>query len=135
VFFPKKAVLGFEAGQKKSATAMPGAGHCHRQGADRCPERCDRWLPRVGLSTNVAGAAQAVGGLFAMSADAVKFLFRRPFQTREFLRQTWFPTQVSLVPTLMVAIPFTVLVSFTINILLRELGRRIWPVRARLLVR
>jgi hypothetical protein len=33
---------------------------------------------------------------------------------------------------LMVAIPFTVLVSFTINILLRELGRRIWPVRARL---
>jgi hypothetical protein len=40
VFFPKKAVLGFEAGQKKSATAMPGAGHCHRQGADRCPERC-----------------------------------------------------------------------------------------------
>ena len=30
--------------------------------------------------------------------------------------------RVSLAPTLLVAIPFTVLVSFTLNILLRELG-------------
>ncbi len=64
---------------------------------------------------------QAVGGLFAMSADAVKFLFRRPFQGREFLEQCWFIARVALAPTLL-AIPFTVLVSFTLNILLRELG-------------
>jgi phospholipid/cholesterol/gamma-HCH transport system permease protein len=70
----------------------------------------------------VAGPLQAVGGLFAMTADAVKFTFRRPFQTREFLEQAWFIVRVSLVPTLLVAIPFTVLVSFTLNILLRELG-------------
>ncbi|GAA3166592.1 hypothetical protein GCM10020255_052520 [Rhodococcus baikonurensis] len=30
--------------------------------------------------------------------------------------------RVSMVPTVLVAIPFTVLVSFTINILLREIG-------------
>ncbi len=30
--------------------------------------------------------------------------------------------KVSLVPTLLVAIPFTVLVAFTLNILLREIG-------------
>ena len=65
---------------------------------------------------------QAVGGLFAMSADAVQFVFRRPFQWREFLEQCWFIARVSLAPTLLVAIPFTVLVSFTLNILLRELG-------------
>lgn len=70
----------------------------------------------------VAGPLQTVGGLFAMTADAVKFTFRRPFQTREFLEQAWFIVRVSLVPTLLVAIPFTVLVSFTLNILLRELG-------------
>ncbi|WP_063130693.1 MlaE family ABC transporter permease [Nocardia fusca] len=70
----------------------------------------------------VTGPLQTVGGLFAMTADAVKFTFRRPFQTREFLEQAWFIVRVSLVPTLLVAIPFTVLVSFTLNILLRELG-------------
>lgn len=64
----------------------------------------------------------AVGGLFAMSADAVRFVFRKPFQWREFLEQAWFVARVSLAPTLLVAIPFTVLVSFTLNILLRELG-------------
>ena len=65
---------------------------------------------------------QAIGGLFAMSADAVRFVFQRPFQWREFLEQSWFVARVSLAPTLLVAIPFTVLVSFTLNILLRELG-------------
>lgn len=65
---------------------------------------------------------QAVGGLLAMSSDAVKFLFRRPFQGRELLEQSWFVARVSLMPTVLVAIPFTVLVSFTLNILLRELG-------------
>lgn len=57
-----------------------------------------------------------------MSADAIKFLFRRPFQGREFLDQSWAVARVAIVPTLLVAIPFTVLVSFTLNILLRELG-------------
>ncbi|MGV0039446.1 MlaE family ABC transporter permease [Mycobacterium colombiense] len=57
-----------------------------------------------------------------MAADAAKFLFRRPFQGREFLEQSWFVARVSMMPTLLVAIPFTVLVSFTLNILLRELG-------------
>jgi hypothetical protein len=57
-----------------------------------------------------------------MSADAVRFVFRRPFQRREFLEQCWFIARVALAPTLLVAIPFTVLISFTLNILLRELG-------------
>ncbi|AEV72965.1 hypothetical protein MycrhN_2376 [Mycolicibacterium rhodesiae NBB3] len=47
---------------------------------------------------------QGVGGLFVMSADAVKFLFHRPFQGREFVGQSWFIVRVSLVPTLLVAI-------------------------------
>ena len=65
---------------------------------------------------------QAIGGFFAMAADAILFMFRRPFQWREFLEQAWFVARVSLAPTLLVAVPFTVLVSFTLNILLRELG-------------
>ena len=61
-------------------------------------------------------------GTVRVSADAVRYVFHRPFQWREFLEQSWFVARVSLAPTLLVAIPFTVLVSFTLNILLRELG-------------
>jgi phospholipid/cholesterol/gamma-HCH transport system permease protein len=65
---------------------------------------------------------QAVGGLMQMAVDAIGFAFRRPFQSREFFEQCWFLVRVAFIPTLFVAIPFTVLVSFTLNILLRELG-------------
>jgi phospholipid/cholesterol/gamma-HCH transport system permease protein len=65
---------------------------------------------------------QAVGGYFDLVADTARALFRRPFQRREFIDQAWFIARVSIVPTVLVAIPFTVLVSFTINILLREIG-------------
>lgn len=57
-----------------------------------------------------------------MSLETFRAMFRRPFQLREFLDQTWMIARVSLVPTLLVAIPFTVLVAFTLNILLREIG-------------
>jgi phospholipid/cholesterol/gamma-HCH transport system permease protein len=82
----------------------------------------ERWSSGISLPNGLSGAMQAIGGLVAMSADAVKFVFRRPFQWREFLDQSWFVARVALLPTLLVAIPFTTLISFTLNILLRELG-------------
>jgi phospholipid/cholesterol/gamma-HCH transport system permease protein len=57
-----------------------------------------------------------------MMIDTGRAAFQRPFQFREFLDQTWMIARVSLVPTLLVSIPFTVLVAFTLNILLREIG-------------
>ena len=65
---------------------------------------------------------RAVGAFFDMSWFTLRAVFSRPFQMREFLDQTWMIARVSLVPTLLVAIPFTVLVAFTLNILLREIG-------------
>ena len=73
----------------------------------------------------LAAPARAVGGFVEMSIDTFIKIFRRPFQFREFLDQTWMIARVSLVPTLLVAIPFTVLVAFTLNILLREIGARV----------
>lgn len=64
----------------------------------------------------------AVGELYAMSVATMRGIFVRPFQWREFLIQAWFIVRVSLVPTLLVALPFTVLVIFTLNVLLVELG-------------
>jgi phospholipid/cholesterol/gamma-HCH transport system permease protein len=74
------------------------------------------------VKDQLAVPARAVGGFFEMSGDTFRAIFRRPFQFREFLEQTWMIARVSLVPTLLVAIPFTVLVAFTLNILLREIG-------------
>ena len=42
--------------------------------------------------TNIADPLQTVGGLFAMAADAVTCVFRRPFQTREFVTRLGPPT-------------------------------------------
>lgn len=65
---------------------------------------------------------RAVGGFFQMTAEVFRAMVRPPFQGREFVDQAWFVARVSMVPTVLVAIPFTVLVSFTLNILLREIG-------------
>ena len=52
----------------------------------------------------------------------VRFVFKRPFPVAGVLEQAWFVARVSLAPTLLVAIPFTVLVSFHVEHLVAELG-------------
>ncbi len=75
------------------------------------------------ISSAKAGApVRALGGFFAMALDTLVSIPRRPFAWREFLLQSWFVARVSLLPTLMLAIPFTVLLVFTFNILLIEFG-------------
>jgi phospholipid/cholesterol/gamma-HCH transport system permease protein len=64
----------------------------------------------------------ALGGFFAMVLDTLVLVPRRPFAWRELGLQSWFVARVSLLPTLMLAIPYTVLVVFTFNILLLEFG-------------
>jgi phospholipid/cholesterol/gamma-HCH transport system permease protein len=67
-------------------------------------------------------ALQAVGGFARMCVLTAKALFRPPFQWREFILQCWFIMRVALLPTIAVSIPLTVLLIFTLNILLREFG-------------
>src|SRR5215218_1424551 len=57
-----------------------------------------------------------------MALDTFVAMFRPPFAWREFITQAWFVARVSIVPTLMLTIPYTVLLTFTFNILLREFG-------------
>jgi phospholipid/cholesterol/gamma-HCH transport system permease protein len=63
-----------------------------------------------------------IGGFFLMCALVGKALFRWPFQWREFVLVCWFILRVSLVSTMMVSIPLTVLLIFSLNILLSEFG-------------
>ena len=65
---------------------------------------------------------EAVGGFVRMCVLTGKALFRRPFQWREFILQGWFLMRVAFLPTIAVAIPLTVLIIFTLNILLAEFG-------------
>ena len=50
---------------------------------------------------------RGMGGFYAMALDTIVFIGRRPFAWREFLLQCWFITRVSVVPALMLAVPFT----------------------------
>lgn len=69
------------------------------------------------LSKTLTKPFGAVGGFFAMALDTFTLMFKPPFAWREFLLQSWFVARVSLIPTLMLAIPFTVLTVFMLNIL------------------
>jgi phospholipid/cholesterol/gamma-HCH transport system permease protein len=71
---------------------------------------------------SLATPARGVGGFFSLMLDTFVMMFKRPFAVRELLLQTWFVARVSLLPTLMLSIPFTVLTVFTLNILLIEFG-------------
>lgn len=66
--------------------------------------------------------AGTVGGFYSMTAETARLTLRRPFQWREFLHQAWFIASVSVLPTLMVAVPFCVIVVFQLNQLMTELG-------------
>jgi phospholipid/cholesterol/gamma-HCH transport system permease protein len=63
-----------------------------------------------------------IGGFFRMCVLTGKALFRWPFQWREFILQCWFIMKVAFLPTIFVSIPLTVLLIFTLNVLLAQFG-------------
>ncbi|ODQ96367.1 MlaE family ABC transporter permease [Mycolicibacterium holsaticum] len=69
-----------------------------------------------------AKPANELGRFFGICLDTFVAMLRPPWAWREFLLQTWFVARVSLVPTILLCIPFTVLTTFTLNILLVEIG-------------
>jgi phospholipid/cholesterol/gamma-HCH transport system permease protein len=79
-------------------------------------------LPAVIRSLTASKPIRGIGGFFAMALDTCMAIPRKPFAWREFLLQSWFVARVSLLPTLLLAVPFTVLIVFTFNVLLLEFG-------------
>lgn len=68
------------------------------------------------------GALRQTGNLFALGLDTARATFRRPFQFREFVQQAWFIASVTIVPTILVAIPFGAVVSLQVGGISRQLG-------------
>src|SRR5689334_15760424 len=78
--------------------------------------------PVMVTSNLIAKPVRGFGGFYSMALDTFVAMFRPPFAWREFISQSWFVARVSIVPTLMLTIPYTVLLTFTFNILLTEFG-------------
>lgn len=71
-------------------------------------------------------SVETFGNIVAMSAEAFKWMVtdipRGKFPWAEFVRQAWFVTKVVLVPTLLVAVPFGVIVSVQVGSLAQQIG-------------
>lgn len=72
--------------------------------------------------TTIAKPMTALGEFFVFSAETLATMVRRPLAWRELLEQIWFVARVSIFPTIMLSIPYTVLIVFVLNILLVEIG-------------
>jgi len=73
-------------------------------------------------SARVLRPVGTAGKLFAFGLDVGRNLFRRPFQTREFIQQAWFIASVTIVPTALVAIPFGAVIALQVGGLIQQFG-------------
>jgi phospholipid/cholesterol/gamma-HCH transport system permease protein len=62
------------------------------------------------------------GEIAAMVVDVTKRMFTTPFQFREFVEQAWFITSVTLLPTILVSVPFGAVISLQVGNLTGQLG-------------
>jgi phospholipid/cholesterol/gamma-HCH transport system permease protein len=62
------------------------------------------------------------GEIAAMVFEVTKKIFTKPFQFREFVEQAWFITSVTLMPTILVSIPFGAVISLQVANLTGQLG-------------
>jgi phospholipid/cholesterol/gamma-HCH transport system permease protein len=62
------------------------------------------------------------GEIAAMVVDVAKLTFTTRFQIREFIEQAWFITSVTLMPTILVSIPFGAVISLQVGNLTGQLG-------------
>ncbi len=68
------------------------------------------------------GALRLSGEFAAMAVDVTRAMPRRPFQFREFVEQAWFIASVTIMPTILVSIPFGAVISLQVGQLTGQLG-------------
>ena len=74
------------------------------------------------MSAFPIGALQQTGSFFALSLDTLRALFKRPFQGAEFVQQAWFIASVTIVPTMLVSIPFGAVIALQLGNLATQVG-------------
>jgi len=82
-----------------------------------------RPLPHLGWQHSAFGRGLAlVGGAIALALDVVRLTFHRPFAVREFIEQFWFVASVSVLPAILVAIPFGAVIALQLGSLTVQIG-------------
>src|SRR3954465_6501068 len=74
------------------------------------------------MAFSAVSVLRGPGEIAAMVVDVTVRLFTRPFQLREFIDQAWFITSVTLMPTILVSIPFGAVISLQVGNLTGQLG-------------
>ena len=74
------------------------------------------------MALSAASIVRGPGELAAMVIDVAKRTFTTPYQVREFIEQAWFITSVTLMPTILVSIPFGAVISLQVGSLTGQLG-------------
>jgi phospholipid/cholesterol/gamma-HCH transport system permease protein len=81
-----------------------------------------RTEPPVPIPVPGLGALRQTGKLFALAASVLWLTFKRPFQVRELIEQFWFIASVTILPSMLVSIPFGAVISLQVNSLLTQFG-------------
>lgn len=68
------------------------------------------------------GLLREAGRMFALGGTVLRMMFRRPFQTREFIEQFWFIASVTILPACLVAIPFGAVIALQVSSLTQQFG-------------
>ena len=74
------------------------------------------------MAVDLLAPTRAAGDFFAMSADSIRAIFRKPFQGGEFIQQAWFIASVTILPTALVSIPFGAVLALQIGNLTKQIG-------------
>lgn len=88
----------------------------------------DTWAPAMvrAQQARVRQSFVTAGRIVVMAAEAIRYLvmdvLRGRFQVTEFVTQAWFMVRVSVLPTLLVAVPFGVTIAIQIGSLAQQLG-------------
>ncbi len=74
------------------------------------------------MAVTAASVVRGPGEISAMVVDVTTRIFTTRFQAREFIEQAWFITSVTLMPTILVSIPFGAVISLQVGNLTGQLG-------------
>lgn len=84
------------------------------------------WSSVLRLPGPIDRSLETIGRLTLLSAESVRFLVvdlvRGRFPWREFVLQAWFVTSVSLLPAILVAIPFGIIVAINVGSIAGQVG-------------
>lgn len=79
-------------------------------------------MAAVTAGAKVAGLVRETGAMAAVSLEAMRRIFNRPFPLQEFVDQCWFLAKVTTLPVILISIPFGMVIALQVGALIRQLG-------------